>query len=1182
MSRDDLWFQSFLGHRELTHPDGRMLFSYRTTTDEYAALRGLLANTLAALQGAPWIPSRSSSECACFVLYAAEWWRREYAGGAWRWTTILDSIGPKYRLDVLARTTTVEAGLKAWGHCPSGQGKKYLGAIVAQGGLPLRLVAQGNGAIAKLLIRGTRQAQIYGWDNQRLESFFQEHDEELVQHLRDEDIHRLLASVVTTALNLRRDHKLAGASNPVEVLERQQPDWRNQFPIAVEEDRAEALLVGLVHEAAREVVRGAVYPVTAARRLQRTCDESTFRLVTSIAMPTSVSLEALAKACDLAADKIPPAFSLDLVGTERVPLAEARQLLGSGEQMIVLSGRSRVLNDVHELRFVVRSKGVDWHMPVAIPGGDELDESQPWVFVERDDVWVLAGMGGCRVAEDKCLVALPSEAQLRTLGADATITHRCELHAADMQRVLYEVTGQVEVEVDAVAFTIRTRQTADLSEQLIWHGQRERYQSDPFPIYRGVPKLYRVGLDGERIQVHERQLIWTTATRPPQRVEQPSMHVGPIDAWLMADGVRSRRFRMVLLSKQAELKFRSGSDDKSGSVEFLDWGFANVDMPSTVSPYITRDGRNAMVNLAVDATPPVSVKFQVTWSCSPHALRLTLPFPAIGVRFILPTGEEIGQGCTVSVARMASIRIQVLGRNPDRPLKYKLVAELKSGVALRSQWSCVEQPIQIGPDGSGELRLLDIEASLLGLLCQSDSLDAKLLLRVYAGVTKLAELSVARYDAELERQGQMAALTTAQLQGVKLCAIPLLQAEFVEQELKQADCAAVPAGRCWDLSALTMAGSPWLVVSASDSSLLVRPMLYQVCEAEGPVVSSSQLTKLAQLYKVRGIDESVADRAALCQLAEAMSIAEAESRSTALDVAVAAMAKDYDHPSWRLVSRQYMALSHLPLNTLDYWRAFARSPAGSVAVLLKLSHDMPQLARRMREELGVVWELTSGAALKDALKCLRKSWIRQLGPEQESIATMLTQETFKQLATSETSLADGVALAFFQTGMGRTEHFDQLLGEIRVGAPSLAQNLWQGQESLLQRYLLRTHVDDEFWPGFKLTDALAKRFGQTPSWLELEKRFGPDVKKLFWLPTRGQPGPYKKNVKEDVANVPMLCGLWSQSTGDVLPWWTPGEIDQIRQLRAFAPEWFERASESGRRMILSIQMFPPTPFRRST
>ncbi|MFM8431036.1 MAG: hypothetical protein ACKN95_08565, partial [Holophagaceae bacterium] len=54
----------------------------------------------------------------------------------------------------------------------SGQGKKYLGAIVAQGGLPLHLIARGGGPIVRLLTRAMRQAQLYGWDGQRLESFF--------------------------------------------------------------------------------------------------------------------------------------------------------------------------------------------------------------------------------------------------------------------------------------------------------------------------------------------------------------------------------------------------------------------------------------------------------------------------------------------------------------------------------------------------------------------------------------------------------------------------------------------------------------------------------------------------------------------------------------------------------------------------------------------------------------------------------------------------------------------------------------------------------------------------------------------------------------------------------------------------------------------------------------------------
>ena len=198
------WFKAFLEKRHLTRPSGGMLFSYRASKEEYLSLRTLLARNLGCLLGTPWTFS-SAAECACFVLYASEWWRREYSGGPWRWTHILQSIGQPFELDVLERTAAVERGLRAWGHRPGGQGKKYLGAIVAHGGLPLQLVAKGDGSITRLLIRGMRQAQLYAWDSTRLESFFEAHDLELVQHLRDDDIYCLLASVVSTVLALRHE-----------------------------------------------------------------------------------------------------------------------------------------------------------------------------------------------------------------------------------------------------------------------------------------------------------------------------------------------------------------------------------------------------------------------------------------------------------------------------------------------------------------------------------------------------------------------------------------------------------------------------------------------------------------------------------------------------------------------------------------------------------------------------------------------------------------------------------------------------------------------------------------------------------------------------------------------------------------------------------------------------------------
>lgn len=189
---------------------------------------------------------------------------------------------------------------------------------------------------------------------------------------------------------------------------------------------------------------------------------------------------------------------------------------------------------------------------------------------------------------------------------------------------------------------------------------------------------------------------------------------------------------------------------------------------------------------------------------------------------------------------------------------------------------------------------------------------------------------------------------------------------------------------------------------------------------------------------------------------------------------------------------------------------------------------------------------------------------------------MLTERVFRQLAPSEPALADGVELTLFQAGFGRTERLDQLSAETRSGARNLALSLWSGQESLLQRYLLRTHLDDEFWPGFDLTDALVSKLRERApqSLAQLLSACDRNPQKLFWLPTLGQQGPYGKNVKQDVANVPVLCGLLSQLADVAEPWWTPSEVDQIRQLRAFAPAWFEVACRIGGLMALSARQQP--------
>jgi len=82
-----MWKNHLLEDRNLTKPDGRPLYQYRVSGNEYKALQQLLSHFLAK------VPLNNIHTRSCipglFVLYAAEWWRREFNGSSWSWMPIL-------------------------------------------------------------------------------------------------------------------------------------------------------------------------------------------------------------------------------------------------------------------------------------------------------------------------------------------------------------------------------------------------------------------------------------------------------------------------------------------------------------------------------------------------------------------------------------------------------------------------------------------------------------------------------------------------------------------------------------------------------------------------------------------------------------------------------------------------------------------------------------------------------------------------------------------------------------------------------------------------------------------------------------------------------------------------------------------------------------------------------------
>jgi hypothetical protein len=88
------WTNDLLSRHDLDAPDGRQIYQYRITNDEFAELEDLLRYYVAVGQqhrGFAQIAKRRVFS-QMFVLYCAEWWRRRYDGSGFSWEPICGQI----------------------------------------------------------------------------------------------------------------------------------------------------------------------------------------------------------------------------------------------------------------------------------------------------------------------------------------------------------------------------------------------------------------------------------------------------------------------------------------------------------------------------------------------------------------------------------------------------------------------------------------------------------------------------------------------------------------------------------------------------------------------------------------------------------------------------------------------------------------------------------------------------------------------------------------------------------------------------------------------------------------------------------------------------------------------------------------------------------------------------------
>ncbi|WP_267926095.1 hypothetical protein [Desulfolithobacter dissulfuricans] len=112
------WLKTFLLQRGgLSRPDGRELFRYRMTEQEFGDLEKSLQSWLASLSGFDNLARLADVPLfyKLFVLYGAEWWRRRYDGSGFSWEPILHDLrADPDAWNAMQRSRCVKNGLSSW------------------------------------------------------------------------------------------------------------------------------------------------------------------------------------------------------------------------------------------------------------------------------------------------------------------------------------------------------------------------------------------------------------------------------------------------------------------------------------------------------------------------------------------------------------------------------------------------------------------------------------------------------------------------------------------------------------------------------------------------------------------------------------------------------------------------------------------------------------------------------------------------------------------------------------------------------------------------------------------------------------------------------------------------------------------------------------------------------------
>ena len=1096
-----LQFQrALLQRHDLPSPDGRALYEYRLTAEEFRKLKEVLRSFQ------PDQVLQRTGFSALFVLYASEWWRRRYDGSGFSWEPILRSLSVDPEIwTPTQRSQCVKEGLAVW--ClplRKHGGLRFLGTVAVQGGLPLRLLSEARGGIGRLLSRVLQLAEGGAVAGPEIKGWVENLRKWLPESYRQDIIYELLAQMIHVALELKQEAKLSSGDDAVAVLDRKIPGWKDRFPVTMESDHARMLIEQLVRDAANARIRR-VKPCLPVERMLEKRDEGQWSLISRVELPDTLKFSELSQLFDIE-DKscLPRVATLCLISGEKIASTTLRSLAGREAYRIEPAEFSFLDDDAREEHLLQLSAPDGRCWKVEAFRGESLDETLPWIFSgDLSHEFLKQGIG--RFADSEVFVALSGE-WTHENNADGAFQKKGTLFVE--QRTLFYVDGVATLEgADGKSFTLHTGRADARDRQLAWQGNRFWLDFlQPRRAYRGMPGLCQLDDEGHRHPVRGRPTCRVLGN--PASTEA----LGPVTLEYPSHDMAQIRTRILLLPEQASLAYGE-VDASGGSIHFSSWGIstARVVEPPSLRQRCTTDGEITSLSVAIGGghRTPEWMTVELLWPHTTSTARIRLPVPASGVRVFDGDGKELQSGHKIAIDDFAGVRI-VLNRASASSEKLMLTVEAVSSHL------CRRFPLRILPDVlSADIALIDYEIDIQHLLSLNDSPDSEVILSISSSrKADMFTLKITRYAAMIDKEqgtDQLAIdahkFDLDQLNGLQVLAARLEHSADEPIGLKPVLSEDVHTGR-WEFAPEQKEPGTWLIYPSTDTRISLRPVVWPIP------------------------NEGLTDYSSDDDLIKAIAIPRQHERESQIVTVIEAMADNFQHDAWQTVEQLANQFGHLPLAILDLWRMFTRSSCGMAALVLRLGNLPNDFYRRFERELPFAWETVSLRSWKQAMDRLQE----QCGnyPDANNIIFKAQLEKCLSALRSDSGTLSyllGIAASAFD----KKEKKDLVILRKYI-AYDAKKELCDEENSKLMT-LRRNHADDEWPSGF---EEILHQARNNP---EVEKFLVPD------------PNEYR----DGIINMPVVAAIAAvlDQSNEFFP--TPESIHQLRTAKAFDMQWFDDA-----------------------